>query len=145
MKFEGVRDFSIPPDELFLKLADARFLVDCVKDAEVTHREEDRAEWKMKPALSFVAGTLDTRLDMLERVPHQRLRLTLLSKGIGSSSTTEVTLLIEPHDAGARINWTGEIKELTGLLKLVPKGLISSTAKKVIDDIWTGVERRIAQ
>ena len=45
--------------------------------------------------------------------------------------------------AARRVHWTADITELTGLLKLVPKGLISSSANKVIEDTWSEIEKRL--
>jgi carbon monoxide dehydrogenase subunit G len=145
MQFEGDKDFPLPPGELWPKLSDAGFLTATLANAEalVVH-DADQAEWKLRPALSFVAGTLDTSLHIVERQPPDHMRLLLTSKGIGSKATTEVRLALAAHDAGTRVHWTGEITELTGLLKAVPKGLIQGTAKKVIEDIWAGVEKKLA-
>src|SRR6266404_3623005 len=145
MQFEGDRDFALPPAELWPKLSDAHFLAGSVANAEgVVVHDADNAEWKVRPALAFVSGTLDTKLHIVERVAGEFLRLLLKSKGIGSASTTEVQLRLSAHDAGTRVHWTGEITELSGLLKAVPKGLINGTARKVIEDIWVGVERKLA-
>ena len=69
----------------------------------------------------------------------------IISKGIGSGSTTDVHLTLVASDIGTKVHWTGEITALTGLLKLIPKGLIQSTAMKVIEDIWAGVEKKLAK
>ena len=145
MQFEGDRDFALPPAELWPKLSDAHFLAGSVANAEaVVVHDADQAEWKVRPALAFVSGTLDTKLHIVERQPPESLRVLLYSKGIGSSSTTEVRLALAAHHGGSRVHWSGEIKDLTGLLKMVPKGLMSSAALKVINDIWTGVETKLA-
>lgn len=145
MQFEGDREFPLPPESLWGKLSDARFLVGCLSNAEgVVVRDSTHAEWKMKPGLSFVAGTIDTKLAIVEAQSPTHIALELTSKGIGSGSVTEVRLTLKPHETGTQVHWVGQIKELTGLLKMVPKGLIQSTATKVITDIWTGVEKTLA-
>ena len=50
-----------------------------------------------------------------------------------------------PSGAGTKVHWTGQITALTGLLKMVPKGLIQSTAAKIIEDIWAGVEKKLSE
>jgi len=54
--FEGDEAFPIPPAELFPFLADAGFLARCLPDAVITEATPDRAVWKLKPRLAFVAG-----------------------------------------------------------------------------------------
>jgi uncharacterized protein len=144
MQFEGDKDFPLPPAEVWPKLSDARFLVDSLKNSpEVLLREEHAAEWRVKPAASFISGTMDTRLEITERKPPEEMTVVLTSKGIGSSSTTVVNLKLMPNEGGSRIHWQAEITQLSGLLKMIPKGLIQATAKKVIEDVWDGVDQEL--
>lgn len=146
MLFEGDKEFPQPPETVWAKLGDAGFLVGCLAGAEaITVHGPDLAEWKLRPALSFVAGTMDARLEVLERTPPDTLRLQITNKGIGSSNTTEVRLTLTPGGAGTKVHWVGQITALTGLLKMVPKGLIQSTAAKIIEDIWVGVEKKLSE
>src|SRR5262245_12464304 len=146
MQFEGNKEFPLPLETTYAKLGDAGFLISSLTAAEaVKVHGPDLAEWKLRPALSFVAGTMDSRLQVLERIPTERIRLQITNKGIGSSSTTEIRLTLANTSAGTKIHWVGEITALTGLLKMVPKGLIQSTASKIIEDIWAGVEKKLAE
>ena len=144
LRFEGDRDFPQPPAELFAKLTDARFLVTCIPDVEgVADQEPDRAVFSVRPGLAFVRGTLEVTLQVVEKTPPTSARMSLVSKGIGSSSTVEATLTLAPHDAGTRMHWIAEVKELGGLLKMVPQGLIRGAAQKVLDDAWKAVEAKL--
>ena len=60
LRFEGEKEFPRhPPEEVWAKLSDARFLVQCIPGGEVLGEPEaDRAVCKVKPALSFVTGSL---------------------------------------------------------------------------------------
>lgn len=145
MQFSGTKQFSQPVDFVWPRISDAEFLVDSLKNVDaVTLRHPDHAEWKSRPGLAFVSGTLETRLQILERVKPTMLRVLLTSKGIGSSSSVEVALNFVPHEGGTRIDWQAEIKSLDGLLKMVPRGLIQSAAQKSIEDVWNGVADKLA-
>src|SRR4030081_1357507 len=103
LRFEGDRDFPQPPEELFVRLADARFLVQCVPDVEsVTSQEADRAVMVLRPGFSFVRGTLEVALQVGDTVAPASARVLLHSKGIGSSSDVEATLALAPGEAGTR-------------------------------------------
>ena len=66
MRFEGDKQFPLPPDALAAKLGDAAFLVGCLVNAEdVAIHGPDSAAWKMRPTLSFMTGTLDSRLEII--------------------------------------------------------------------------------
>src|SRR3954454_2927162 len=137
LRFEGDRDFNLPPGQVHAKLGDARFLVECIPDVEsVSVNEADRAELIIRPGFSFVRGTLEVTLSVVDRpTPTEpsgngSTRVLLSSRGIGSSSEVEATLAVSEQGAGTRVHWVAEVKSLGGLLKLVPSGLIRGAAEK---------------
>jgi carbon monoxide dehydrogenase subunit G len=146
LSFEGDRDFPQLPADLFEKLTDARFLVTCLPDVEsISEQETDRAVLTLRPGLAFARGTLEVTLQVVEKSPPTTARMLLTSKGIGSSSTVEASLALAPHNGGARVHWIAEVKELGGLLKMVPQGLIRGAAEKVLNDAWAAVEEKLRQ
>jgi 2-furoyl-CoA dehydrogenase large subunit len=145
LRFEGDRDFRQKPEELFAKLTDARFLVQCVPDVEAVREvQADHAELVLRPGLAFVRGTLEVKMRVVDAQAPTSARLLLSSKGIGSSSEVVATLALTPQDSGTRVHWSAEIQSLGGLLKMVPAGLIRGAAEKVIGDVWNAVAARLA-
>src|SRR5262245_35624146 len=144
LHFEGDKEFTKTPGELFAKLSDARFLVQCIPGgAPVGEAEADRAVAKVKPALSFVTGSLEVAVRVVERTPDSAVRLTMASKGIGSSSDVESALTLTAQEGGTRLHWTADVTRLGGLLKAIPSGLIRGAAQKVITDVWNNVEAKL--
>jgi carbon monoxide dehydrogenase subunit G len=145
LHFEGDQHLPFLPPAVWVRLCDGRFLVHCIPDIdEVTRAEPLHAEFSIRPGFAFVRGNLRTSLQITEAEPGQTVRYEIDSKGIGSHCAVEATLdLAESHD-GTRVHWTCDIKELGGLLKAVPKGLVQAAAQKVIADIWTAIEQRLA-
>src|SRR5262245_25976022 len=134
LRFEGDRDFALPPANLFAKLTDARFLVTCIPDVETLNDvEADHAKLVLRPGWSFVRGTLTLTLRIAEAAASTTARVLLISKGLGSSSTVEAALSFAPQGDGTHVHWAAEVKELGGLLKTVPAGLIRGTAQKIIN------------
>lgn len=144
-RFEGEERFALSVDQLYAKLSDASFLVSCLDDVkELVEADSDHAVWKAKPPMSFIAGTLEIRLDFLERVPNASTRVRMVSRGVGSSSTVEtVNTLVQGDEGGCKVVWVAELTELTGLLKMVPKSLLNSAAEKVIRGTWEGIHRKV--
>ena len=143
--FEGDKDFPLAPAELWGKLTDARFLVQCIPDVQVVSRSEpDWAVCTLRPGFSFVRGTLELTLRVGEAVEGTSARFLVHTKGIGSTSDVEAALAFRPQDGGTRVHWTADVKELGGLLKAVPRGLIQAAAQKVIADSWAAVEANLA-
>lgn len=144
LRFEGDREFIQSPAQLFPKLTDARFLVECVPGKEsASQMETDVAVCVLRPGFSFVRGTLEITIQVLERVENTSAKVKIHSKGIGSASDVEASLSLQPKDQGAQVHWIAEIKELGGLLKAVPQGLIKASAQKVIGDAWEELEKKL--
>jgi carbon monoxide dehydrogenase subunit G len=145
VRFEGDRDFALAPVDVWEKLTDARFLVQCIPDVEkVKQAEVDRAELVLRPGFAFVRGTLEVSLRVEDAIAPESGRVLLHSKGIGSSSDVEATLAVAPRDGGGtRVHWVAEVKSLGGLLKMVPGGLIRGAAQKVIGDAWDAIEAKL--
>jgi carbon monoxide dehydrogenase subunit G len=140
MRFEGDRELSQSPAEVWSKLSDARFLVQCVPDVEsISQSQADRAICSIRPGLAFVRGSLELTVQVAEAVPENSVRLLLHTKGIGSSSDVEAFLTLAPRDGGTQVHWIAGIKNLSGLLKAVPQGLIKAAAQKLIADVWAAV------
>jgi uncharacterized protein len=144
LRFEGDRDFPQPPEEVWGKLSDARFLVQCIPDVDSVKKvESDRAELVLRPGFAFVRGTLEVTLEVAEKVAPSSAKVLVHGKGIGSSSEVESTLALAGQGGGTRVHWVAEVKSLGGLLKMVPGGLIRGAAQKVIDDVWRSVEAKL--
>lgn len=142
--FEGERSFELPVSQVASALSDAQFLVGSLPDVEILESGADKSVWKMRPGFSFIRTTLENILTVLERVADASNRIQIASSGIGASSTVEVKMTFEPKEGGTLVKWTGDITALTGLLKLVPKGLIQSSAGKVIEETWVAVSKRLS-
>src|SRR5262249_6300614 len=137
--------FPLPPEALWAKLSDARFLVRCLPDsAPAGEGEAGRAVCKVRPGFAFVRGTLDVTVQVAEAKAPEAVRLQLHSKGVGSSSDVTVTLALAAHEGGTRVHWDAAIEKLGGLLKAVPAGLVQAAAQKVLADVLAGVERQLA-
>ncbi len=144
VRFEGEKDFPQPPAELWAKLSDARFLVQCIPDVEsVAEADASHAKMVLRPGFSFVRGTLEATLHILDAVAPATARYTIANKGIGSTADVEATIALAPQGMGTRVQWTAEVKALGGLLKMVPSGLIRGAAQKVINDAWNAVEAKL--
>jgi carbon monoxide dehydrogenase subunit G len=138
--FSGDRSFPLPVPVVAAKLSDAGWLVGVLPDAHILSAAPDRAVWKLKPKLTFVTGHLDAAMDRTEHDPGQGVGFTVVTKAIGASSTVRTRLTFHAADDGTRVTWAGELTEVTGLLKMVPKGLLQATAEKVIGDVWAAVD-----
>jgi carbon monoxide dehydrogenase subunit G len=144
LHFEGDKTFSQTADDLWAKLSDARFLVQCIPGVEsVSQVEPQQAVCVIRPGFAFVRGTLEITLRVTDAEPGKAIRFQARSRGIGSSSTVEAGLTLLLQEGKTQVHWTADVTELGGLLKAVPRGLIQASAQKVIADVWAAVEQRL--
>ena len=142
--FEGDKSFPLPIAVAAAHLSDAGFLANCLPDAQVSTATPERADWKLKPKLSFITGSLNVELTRTGHEPGKSVGFRVLAKGIGASSTVLTMLTFsEAPGGGTAVHWTGDLTEVTGLLKIVPKGLIEGSARKVIEDVWEAVSAKL--
>lgn len=145
LQFDGDRQFPQAPLEVWSRLSDARFLVRCLPDVQgLTENEPARAVLKIRPGFSFVRGTLDVTLIVVEAVEAVSVRYQIHSKAIGSSSTLAAQVTLAANGTGTQLRWQAEVVELGGLLKAVPHGLLKAAAQKVIAEAWTRVDAQLA-
>lgn len=145
VRFHGEKRFAHPSSLLWARLTDPAFLVTCLPDlAQVDRVDADGAAFVLRPGFAFVRGTLHAQLSFVEKTPETTARYKLDARGIGSTSTVEVTLTFAPQDGGTLLGYAAEVTQLGGLLKLVPSGLISGAAQKVVADVLAAVEKNLA-
>ena len=143
--FEGTESFTKPSAELFPLLSDAAWLANSVPEAKITESSADRAVWDLKPKLNFITGSLQTTIVVSERKPNDAVVFKVTGKAVGSGSTVVTSLNLTPTDTGTTIRWMGEITELNGLLKMVPKPLIQAAAQKIIADLWGSIRAKLGE
>jgi uncharacterized protein len=142
--FEGDKSFPLPVAEVAARLSDAGFLANCLPDAQVSEATPERALWKLKPKLSFITGSLNVEMTRTAHEAGKSVAFKVFAKAIGASSTVLTQLAFaEAEGGGTAVHWTGDLTEVTGLLKIVPKGLIEGSARKVIEDVWAAVGAKL--
>ena len=142
--FEGDKSFPLPVAQVAAKLSDAGFLANSLPDAQVSEATPEKAAWKLRPKLAFLTGSLNVTMTRTAQEVGKSVAFQVFAKALGASSTVNAILTFAEAEGGAAVHWTGDIVEITGLLKVVPKGLIEGSAKKVIEDVWTAIAARLA-
>jgi carbon monoxide dehydrogenase subunit G len=145
LHFEGDKVFPQSPDQLSAKLSDARFLIQCVPGVEAVRQAEPSiGVCTLRPGFSFVRGTLEITIQLTGAEVGKSVEFSVVSKGIGSTSKVEAAVALAPAEQGTQVHWQADVKELGGLLKAIPQGLIKASAQKVIADVWASIESRLA-
>ena len=144
LQLTGEEQFSHPQDTIWDRLIDPEFLARTIPDLHsVEEIQPDRLVCKVRPGFSFIKGTLKITINIFAEQPPESARMRIESKGIGSSAVVETVVELSTLDAGTRLAWSAEVKELGGLLKPVGRTLIGAAAKKVITDGWAGFRNEL--
>lgn len=144
LTFDGERQYPVAPAPLWAKLRDATFLVQCIPDGTVKGTpERDKAQCNVRPGLSFLTGSLDVDIAILEATEPALVKIQLSSKGLAASSDVVVTLKIEDKDGGSKVMYHAEVTRLGGLLRALPSGLIRGAAQKIIEQVWENVGKKL--
>lgn len=139
----GAEHFTQPASEVWRRLSDISFLAGAIPGlSSLSSTSEDHVTCKVKPGLSFLAGSLTTTIDVRER-DEPRMVLGIRSKGIGSMAAVTTTFVVGDVDGGSAVDWTATVDELGGLLKPVGAALIEAAAGKVIASAWEGFRAQL--
>jgi carbon monoxide dehydrogenase subunit G len=143
--FEGQLWLGIPVTVAADRLADAGYLAQSLKDAEILSASPEKAAWRIKPKITFLSGTQTTELIRTDYQPQQSVTFGITTRSIGASAVVVAHLRFSPEAEGTQVHWSADITELTGLLKMVPSGLVQQAAQQVIQEIWDNVQQRLAE
>jgi len=143
--FEGDMSFALPVAEVATKLSDAGFLANSLQNVQVSEATPDKAVWKQRSGFSFLSGSLNLEATVTAREAGKSVVFKIVNKVMGASSTVETKLeFAEAEGGGTTVHWTGDLTAVTGFLRMLPKGLLEGSAKKVIEDVWAAVSQKLA-
>src|SRR5262245_56170263 len=83
MKLSGVEHIALPIPKVWKHLTDLEWMATTVPGLERVEKAEPKhLECRVKPALSFVTGSMQVVFDILEEQPETFLRIRVLNKAI---------------------------------------------------------------
>jgi carbon monoxide dehydrogenase subunit G len=139
LHLDGQELFVQSRENLWKHLTDLAFLPRCMPDLErVVASDAGRLVVRVRPGFSFVRGTLEITIELIEAQNPDSVRMRIRSKGVGSGVNLEMRFALSDAAAAAAgqtcVAWSADVLELSGLLKPVSRSLISAGARKVIAD-----------
>lgn len=137
MQFSGIENFSEPPTVIWERLNNMEFISGLVPDQQkVDEIRPTGFSCRVKPGLSFFAGSLKLNFEVTRSEPQELLAVRVIGKGIGASVTVDIDITLTASETGTEIAWEAVVAERTGLLKPVGAALIQGAAERVITDFW---------
>ncbi len=138
----GTERLTAPVAWVGANLADAAFLAGCLPDATMLDVTPDRARFQVKPKLSIFSGTVEIELlrqDSTETI----IRYQLVATAPGAGSTLEVELHLDAESDSTQIRWYATHREIRGMLKMVPKGVLHAMMRPIIAEVWTAIRAKL--
>jgi carbon monoxide dehydrogenase subunit G len=148
LHLDGQELFAQSRENLWKHLTDLAFLPRCMPDLErVVASDAGRLVVRVRPGFSFVRGTLEITIELIDSHSPDSVRMRVRSKGVGSGVNLEMRFALSDADATAVgqtcVAWAADVLELSGLLKPVSRSLIAAGARKVISDACSRLRTEI--
>ena len=144
IQLSGEERFEQSREELYKRLTDLEFMSKTIPGLQqVEHADATLLRCRVKPGFAFLTGSMKLLFEITGQQPPERADMRVTGKGIGSSIAVETTIKLLPDGNGTRLDWSSEVKELTGLSKVVSRGLIEAAAKKINTEAWAGFRRAL--
>lgn len=147
---EGTEHFALANEPLWERLTDLSFVVQCMPDLDkVVLTEPQRIVFRVRPGFTFIRGTLEITLSLIDARRPDQARMKIVSKGVGSGVTLEASVVLadaaSQTDGQTCLAWTADVLELQGLLKPVGKSLIAAAARQVIAAAFERLRAELAR
>ncbi len=146
MQFSGTEHFSQSQQDLWNRLTDLTLFARTLPHLDKVEKVEQRLlECRVRPGLSFLAGSLRLKFEVMDEQPPSSAKMRITGKGVGASVVVETSMRLATIETGTQLDWESEVLELGGLLKPVGRGLIEAAAQKVITDGWASFRAELAK
>ena len=146
MHYQGNFDVPAARDAAYAFLIEPKNLVSIFPDAhDLRIIDENNFSAKVKVGMSFIKGTLDVKMTLVEKKPSSFAKLKARGTGMNSSVDLESAFSLEDgRSSGTTIAWTADTK-ISGMMASVGSRLMESAAEKYVNQIVDSLKRKLAQ
>lgn len=151
LQFSGSEQFAAAPEVVFDYLTDLDRLEQHLPDLVSSSRTDDaKMECTLRPGLSFLRGTVDLVIDILQTEPPRFAVMRAKISGVGQSMIVKSSIQLQAvqlpgQGDGTRVDWTIDVRERTGLLASVSPTLIKAAAERIIVESFRRVGEKLAR
>ena len=144
MHYDG--SFEVPgkKEAVFEFITNPRKVTTIFPDAsDLKVIDENNFSSKVKVGMSFIRGTLDVKLNFVEKTPPTYAKLK--AKGVGISSSVDLTTTFNLDDTpngGTKVTWVADAT-ISGLMASVGSRLMDSAADKYVKEIIGGLQKAL--
>ena len=145
MQLCGDEPFSHSPDEVWRCLTDMHFMSAVIPDIDrVESIEQTGFVCRVRPRFSFFSGKVKLSFQLTSQQPPDKLKVEVHGKGIGGAILVGIDIRLERTGNGSLVHWAGEVLRREGLFKPIGKSLVGAAAGRIVEDLWAGFRRALA-
>jgi carbon monoxide dehydrogenase subunit G len=145
MHYQGSFEVSASPEKVYAFVTDPKKITTIFPDAsDIRVVDENNFSAKVKVGMSFIRGTLDVKMNMVEKKPGEFAKLKARGTGMSSSVDLESSFTLEGGKAGGTvISWVADAK-ISGMMASVGSRLMDSAAEKYVTQIVTALKKKLS-
>jgi len=145
MHYEGTFEVAAPKERVYDFVTDPNGVASIFPDVQsVKVIDANNFTLKAKVGMSFIKGTMDVRLALVDNRRPTYSKLKARGTGMNSSVDLESTFTIEDAPAGgSRVSWAADAK-MSGMMASVGSRLIDSAADKYVKQIIGSLREKLS-
>ncbi|MGC8696231.1 MAG: CoxG family protein [Conexivisphaera sp.] len=144
MHYEGSFEVSAPKEKVYAFITDLRQLTGIFPDvSDVKIIDNDNSTLKAKVGISFIKGTMDVRLSIVEKDPFSLMKLKARGAGLGSTVDLDGTFTLEGN-RGTTVKWAVDVK-IGGMIANVGSRLVDTLADTYMKQVISTFQGKLSQ
>jgi uncharacterized protein len=145
MHYEGAFDVTAPKEKVYDFVIDPKKVTTIFPDVQsVKVIDEDNFQIKTKIGISFIKGTMDVKLTLVEKKRPTFSKLRARGTGLNSAVDLESAFTLEDGpEGGTHVKWAADAK-ISGMMASVGSRLIDAQADKYVKQIIGSLEKKLS-
>jgi len=143
--YEGAFDVAAPKEKVYDFVTDPKRVTTIFPDVQsVKVIDAENFTLKAKVGMSFIKGTMDVKLKLVENNRPTFSKLKARGTGMNSSVDLESSFTLEDAaGGGTHVKWAADAK-ISGMMASVGSRLIDSAADKYVKQIIGSLEKKLS-
>jgi carbon monoxide dehydrogenase subunit G len=143
MDIAGSYTFNAPPDRVWNLLMDPAVIASCIPGCEkLEPTGEDRYRASLTVALAAITGSYEGTVQITEKVPNERYRLTVEGQGKPGFVKGNAAITLRPDAATTIVDVSGTV-ETGGPIARLGQRLIGNVSKMMQDRFFACLQGKI--
>ena len=145
MRYEGVFEVPSGRKEVYAFLTDPSKVTTIFPDVEgLVVIDENNFTLKAKVGMSFIRGTLNVKMKVLEKNAPSHAWFKAVGTGVSSTVDLEAAFDIEERaGVGSKVKWTADAK-ISGLMASIGSRVIDAAAAKYVQSIVGSLKEKLS-